>query len=87
VYPFFLTHKKRISGTLLGRIDIHIEALHLDNEKLSGEWVVKPLPRSVRRGKPAQYQKRLSPNGSANKALSNPKTFSGSGTLLEIIYL
>ena len=30
-------HQKRISGPLLDRIDIHIEALHVDYGKLSGD--------------------------------------------------
>ncbi len=29
-------YQKRISGTLLDRIDIHIEVPHVDHEKLSG---------------------------------------------------
>ena len=40
-------YQKRISGSLLDRIDIHIEVPRVDYEKLSGDRVGRPVKRFV----------------------------------------
>ena len=46
--PVFTKYQKRISGPLLDRIDIHIEVLCVDSEKLSGEQMGE-IGKSIRK--------------------------------------